>query len=93
MWDDFEEKLEAKNELLAAMDVKQKDLEKAARVIRKVLDYSHDVRQDIYNALRRQQQQQQQQQQENHDVADQLLWVIEDTPGTWCLQLPLKKGK
>ncbi len=79
MWDDFEEKLEAKNELLAAMDVKKKDLEKAASVIRKVLDYSHDVRQDIYNALRRQQQQQQLQ--ENHDVADQLLWVIEDTPG------------
>ena len=47
MWDDLEEKLEAKNELLAAMDVKKKDLEKAARVIRKVLDYSHDVRQDI----------------------------------------------
>ena len=79
MWDDLEEKLEAKNELLAAMDVKKKDLEKAASVIRKVLDYSHDVRQDIYNALRRQQQQQQLQ--ENHDVADQLLWVIEDTPG------------
>ena len=77
MWDDLEEKLEAKNELLAAMDVKKKDLEKAARVIRKVLDNSHDVRQDIHNALRRQQQQLQ----ENHDVADQLLWVIEDTPG------------
>ena len=74
MWDDLEEKLEAKGELLAAMDVKKKDVEKATRLIRLVLDKSHDARQDIYNALR------QQQLQENH-AAEQLLRVIEDTPG------------
>ena len=76
MWDDLEEKLEAKDELLAAMDVKKRDIEKATRLIRLVLDKSHDARQDIYNALR----QQQQQLQENH-AAEQLLRVIEDTPG------------
>ncbi len=75
MWDDLEEKLEAKDELLAAMDVKKRDIEKATRLIRLVLDKSHDARQDIYNALR-----QQQQLQENH-AAEQLLRVIEDTPG------------
>lgn len=38
MWDDFEEKLEEKNELLAAMDVKKKEIEKATGLIRAVLD-------------------------------------------------------
>ena len=68
MRDDLEEKLEAKNELLAAMDVKKKDIEKATRVIRAALDKSHDARQDLYNVLR----QPQQQLQESH-AADHFL--------------------
>ena len=78
MWDDLEEKLEDNAALLAAMDVRLRNARKATKVIRAVLNKSHDAREDM---KRRFEQQRQLEIQERQADDQLLLQIKEDTPG------------